>query len=345
MVNLNTMKAYLKHATQLERYAYIWNNALNDVNKSLNKLDACKKNTQFNIISKEAEYSRIEQTVAGERKEDKKNAGFNLLLIPLGVVFLTLVYGLPFLIGAYDEANKYNISYIEGLKRYIDKDLGAFGTILVIIIAIIYIVIIVGLLIAAIRKYTKRIKNKHWEKQVQIRKNNANKEKENLYNSIAIISKKETQLQDTKKQIIQNLRNVREELNLLYAKGILPVKYRNIVAVATMYEYLSTGRCTEVYGHGGIFDTYENETRMERIISNLVEINEKLDTIATNQQMLYHELSLANSHLQGIRADISKIEAHTEKIEKNSAISAAADQQTAAIAESMSWRAWANGYK
>lgn len=123
-----------------------------------------------------------------------------------------------------------------------------------------------------------------------------------------------------------------------YAEDVLPEKYRNFSAVATMYEYLHTGRCTIIRGHGGIFDTYEYDRKLGLIIENLVSINAKLDQIAANQRMLYDELREANRTLSGISSSLSSIEKSSAEIASNSAISAAADQRTADAAQWMKIR-------
>ena len=48
-----------------------------------------------------------------------------------------------------------------------------------------------------------------------------------------------------------------------------------MIAIASFYEYLMAGRCTSLEGTGGAYNLYENEIRMNQIIS-------QLDTVITS---------------------------------------------------------------
>lgn len=346
MLDVNSMRKYLCNACELERYVYIWNNALTSVNNSIRDISQKKQATQSAIVSKEIEFSRIENDVLAERKEEKHDAKtLGGCVIPIGILFIALCYCMPFLLGVFEEIQSYdNVSFAEALKRYINKDLGFAGVIAIIIAAIAIISGLIGVIISMVKNFITKEKLGFWEKETQRRKQRIDKDKQQLYMAITSFTNSEKLLLEEKNKIILNLRKAKEALSLLYSKNVLPIKYRNFTAVTTMFEYLATGRCTAIEGHGGIIDTYENDYKLGIIINNLIEINQKMDIIAANQQMLYQELNTANSHLQKIEMNIKAIETHTSKIEKNTAISAVANQQTAAIARSMEWQTWANGF-
>mgnify|MGYP007024707781 CR=1 FL=1 len=52
-------------------------------------------------------------------------------------------------------------------------------------------------------------------------------------------------------------------------------KYRNLVAVSQIYEYILSGRCTELGGYQGAYNLYEQETRMDIVIMRLDDIYEE----------------------------------------------------------------------
>ena len=112
-------------------------------------------------------------------------------------------------------------------------------------------------------------------------------------------------------------------LNHVYDKAnIVFPKYRNFAAVAQIYEYLASGRCTELGGPHGAYNLYEAELRQNVIISNLEELNEKMDTLITIQRTICEELKKANQTLSQIKEETAFIAFNTAVIAKNSEISA-----------------------
>ena len=71
----------------------------------------------------------------------------------------------------------------------------------------------------------------------------------------------------------------RKHLKQLYGKNLLPPVYRNLVAVGTLYGYLINGRCTTIEGHGGIYDTYEYDVKLNTIICKLDDVLDNLESI------------------------------------------------------------------
>ncbi len=149
-------------------------------------------------------------------------------------------------------------------------------------------------------------------------------------------------LKEKQQEISGALREAKNNLADIYAQDVLPERYRSFSAVATLYDYLETGRCDKIQGHGGIYDTYENDLRQGLIIERLTEISNGLSRIEANQQMLYMELRQANAALSDIGQSLAQIEKSDAEIAANTAISAVADQQTAASVNWMAWKQWAN---
>lgn len=156
------------------------------------------------------------------------------------------------------------------------------------------------------------------------------------------VSAKKAKLEKSQEDIFKELNEAKKILSNIYAENVLPAKYRSFNAVATLYEYLETGRCNTIQGHGGIYDTYEYDLRLGVIIRNLVEINSRLADIQENQRRLYNEFRQANQTLSQISTTLKNIEDINVDIARNSAISAAANQQTAAASNYMAWHIWHN---
>ena len=151
-------------------------------------------------------------------------------------------------------------------------------------------------------------------------------------------------LKTNQAEIFNGLQEATKTLNEIYGMNVLPAKYRNLVAVVTLYEYIDTGRCTTVKGHGGIFDTFENDLRAQLIIDNLNEINQKLSNIEQNQKYLIREMQMINSKLTDISYSLKSIERSSAETARNTAISAEANRQTAASLKWANWNMWARGY-
>lgn len=154
----------------------------------------------------------------------------------------------------------------------------------------------------------------------------------------------ETVVNQRQEEIHNALIAAKNNLMQIYSENVLPQKYRTLTAVATLYEYLETGRCNTIQGHGGIYDTYEVESLHLAQLQQMVQMNRTLSRMEDNQRYICQELRQANRTLSSINASLNEIEKTNAEIAKNTAISAAANQQTAAATSWLAWRAWANGY-
>lgn len=80
----------------------------------------------------------------------------------------------------------------------------------------------------------------------------------------------------------------------IYEKDIIFPKYRNLIAVCSLYEYICAGRCSSLEGHEGAYNIYEAEIRLDRIITQLDKVIVHLDAIRANQFMLYSAIQDMN---------------------------------------------------
>lgn len=120
----------------------------------------------------------------------------------------------------------------------------------------------------------------------------------------------------------------------LYNVDVIFGKYRDIVALSTFYEYLSSGRCTKLEGADGAYNLYEAECRANMIISQLSKVIQLLEKIKENQYMLYDvlqsieaKLSTLNSTsfrmadtLKNISNNTSTTNSYLDHISQNSAV-------------------------
>ena len=134
-----------------------------------------------------------------------------------------------------------------------------------------------------------------------------------------------------------SLTATRKLLEQLYTADIIFPKYRDMVAMCTIYEYFASGRCTELTGPNGAYNLYEAELRQNVIINRLDKIVSQLDQIKQNQYVLYQELKHTDQLLQGIADDIRVIMNSTDKIARASAIAAHHTQVTAQNTEALKY--------
>ncbi len=80
-------------------------------------------------------------------------------------------------------------------------------------------------------------------------------------------------------------------LKSYYDTGIIYHKYRNFVAVCSIYEYFLSGSCDTLKE---AYNKYDNELLFKRIIDKMDEIIHNLDSIKDNQFMLYDAIQDGN---------------------------------------------------
>lgn len=197
--------------------------------------------------------------------------------------------------------------------------------------------VIIGVVLFIRRKFAKeKVDENQLINQVKLKNSNELKMRNDL-----IIADYNVQLNEARKQV----NTAQQNLNRLYSENILSAQYRNMIAVATMYQWLCSGLCTEIYGHGGLFDTYERDKKMGMIISTLGEINDKLDTVISNQNELYNEVVRGNEIAEKTYQSVRNIENNTDRmardvsqIKVNSNITAMNTARSARMNEYMYYR-------
>lgn len=132
---------------------------------------------------------------------------------------------------------------------------------------------------------------------------------------IAVLKKEIEALTKTKTETEGYLKRV-------YSADIIFPKYRNMVAVTTMYEYFVSGRCSELKGHEGAYNIYESELRQNIIISSLNNIMQRLEQIKQNQYLLYEAIRQTQSMISDMSYAFDALSSNVNSIEANSKISA-----------------------
>ncbi|GEM_PF-5050598 len=116
------------------------------------------------------------------------------------------------------------------------------------------------------------------------------------------------------KELLDELKRIIEARNELYKYNVIYGKYRNYVALTTIYEYLESGRCSSFEGPEGAYNLFESETRSNEIVLQLGTIASSLEDIKSNQFMLYNELKQVNEYLDSIDESTNKLVNELENI-------------------------------
>ena len=152
----------------------------------------------------------------------------------------------------------------------------------------------------AIEDYAAQIDNA--KDNIQNIKNEKKKKKEIPSKSFGT-----KQIIDAEINIVENmLKDSLKCRSKMYSYDIVFDKYRNVVALSSFYEYLVSGRCESLVGRNGAYNIYENEIRLDAIITQLDEIKTKLDEIKQNQYMIYKTMKDIESSLNRLEASMDQ---------------------------------------
>lgn len=342
------MKGYLQHAITFEKNVYIWSQAMRDINKRVERLyserarlEAIKTATTRSLASLNNSNDALQKSKERDAVKYKKRSKTALIVMFVAMIIL---FGLGCGVGLLLINNPNTTLAVP--KGAVIPILGiAFLVIGSLFTGIVPICLGVSIFSknksSSLENEARALSSRASQKRQEVLLKAQEDEAENdwIVNVIeeSVISKEQD-------EIHKQLQIAQSNLNQIYGLNILPAKYRNLNAVATFYEYLATGRCNAIQGHGGIYDTYETERIQLAQLEQQVQMNATLSRMEDNQRMICQEMRQANQTLSGIRSHLSEIEKTNAEIAHNTAISAAADQQTAAAAQWMAWRTWANGY-
>ncbi len=123
---------------------------------------------------------------------------------------------------------------------------------------------------------------------------------------------------DTKRTTLTNIiagyestkASIEKKLNELYSRGVIHERFRNIIAVNQIREYLEMGVCDELEGANGAYALYFQDIRTEKICNSIHELQQALassmNNLAMAQSRLVYEIRQTNSNLQALNNSISQ---------------------------------------
>lgn len=138
-------------------------------------------------------------------------------------------------------------------------------------------------------------------------------------------------------KIYSSKKKTQDVLFDLYSKGPVYYKYRRLPMISSIYEYLKSGRCSELEGANGAYNILEMEMRMNYIVIQMNQIIVSLDAIYENQRELYFAIMGVNMRLNDMQSSVVQLETSVDsiksisKLKKNNNL----QRQTQQIADSL----------
>lgn len=198
--------------------------------------------------------------------------------------------------------------------------------------------IVIGLIIAIfVFSHRKSKVNEKYQYDMQI------------YYSALEYDKNRVKAETIEKHFIQDkiaiLKQKRSEtsnlLHEMYGYGILHRDYHNITAVASIYGYLEKGMCRtlefdSLTGDKGAYNIYENESKLNKIITNEEKIIKELIKIKENQRELYYAMlsveESVNKMISGVNRTaqmLTETNSQLNRLNGNTEVEVYNQQQTA----------------
>lgn len=110
---------------------------------------------------------------------------------------------------------------------------------------------------------------------------------------------------------LQHLAQTREILRQYYDLNIIYPKYRGLVPISFLYEYLISGRCFSLVGPDGAYNLYESELKQNVIIGKLDDVLDKLDRLSEGQSVLATAIQQSNARIDRLGSSLSQVEHNT----------------------------------
>lgn len=106
-------------------------------------------------------------------------------------------------------------------------------------------------------------------------------------------------------------------LNRVYSLGVVQKKYCNFIAIGTLYEYFANGRTVSLEltpNDKGAYNLYEEESRMEKVITRLDIVVSRLNSIRTMQSFIYNAITDSQRQLDSIQESINRLGEYNQRI-------------------------------
>ena len=101
---------------------------------------------------------------------------------------------------------------------------------------------------------------------------------------------------------------IRNELEKLYARDIVYGRFRNIVAVSQILEYLEMGLCEELTGPNGAYAQYMLDVRTDRICDSIDSLKKAMQNMMSqvliSQNQIIGEIRKTNDNMVDLKSSL-----------------------------------------
>lgn len=189
--------------------------------------------------------------------------------------------------------------------------------------------VILGIVLTVLNKKKLQRKNEQITRENNVLRLE-NEKKRAFASCQSDVLKQELQILD------RSIQQTEQTLTRYYDKDIIFLKYRELVAVSSFYEYMASGRCSTLEGHEGAYNIFEMESRQDLILRKLDDIITRLDRIEENQYMLYTAIQNSNQETNRMLTELNRT---AQSIESNGNVTAYNSRITAQNTECLKWLA------
>ncbi|MCL2619161.1 MAG: hypothetical protein FWD98_08950 [Defluviitaleaceae bacterium] len=296
------LKEYLGHVLEAEKNAHIMKHALNRINKKINSLGRANVYNKPTANTASLLYNSTEEAVGASVIMAICGAALGMVINMLYVTFFVSWPG-----------------FFASL---------VYNWIPIIIGAVVFVALLLG------KQFFHWSKMKSEYNASVLRHSALLSKDDNRVKSELLL--KENMVQYRNDMKIQHNKNL-EVMNKLYSLGILHPQYRNIAAVASIFQFIDTGMCYELEGPGGAYAMFFHESWYKNFNSKFDNIIERLDDIHYSQQILIDTLESANKHLNKLTQTSEMTLSYAQATSKNSAVIAYNTEVTKRNTEVIAW--------
>lgn len=330
MVTVEKMQQYLKIAVKIESQFYALQTSKSRLNNEISKLNSVQYYDDVDCALNEITYNQ--ESVKDYIKENYIGFFKSLFKLKLFDSKIISIIAILIILGFIPQIFFFAVGIPIALFKSTETIMFVFGAAL----AVAAFILICFILEFIYKKIVSSILKKDFNSN-RFKHNRMREQSEALYaKNQKLLKGYNIQLNAVNKEL--------KETNILrnkfYLENILPPQYHSLVAVSTMYPWLQYGICTEIYGHGGLFDRYEYDLKLGTIIGNLQQLNAKMDIVIRNQQTLIQEVRRGNEiagdilrHVESIENTQERIANDVSDIKQSSRITAMQSSRAAMYAE------------
>ncbi len=295
LMEKQTLLQYLETVRDLLAMRYVHEQAIRHIGSEYAKLDDRVKNDRYTPFKATPTF-----------QDDGKTPGKGCI----AVILIPLIAG-----GLYAVLDEF-------LSPSNEFDSGAMSQPMMVVVSIVIAIVTVSLLMFIVNMKEKQDRERaHMEHQRATRHTDEENEQISAQNARAkqADQRRMTLLEESRSMVEQNLAKINAALDRLFANGVLYKDYRDLAAVCSIIQYLSSGRAQTL---GESYNLYEDECFKHQIITKLDEVISRLDQIQSTQMELCRTMQSCNRSISSMNSMIDGLNGSMASIAQSEAVTA-----------------------